>query len=167
MKEAKNKREDVIEMKDETGSIVQDSPNKHEVVRKLQNVENSVERIKKVNPIGSFFQAGKHAKDLAGTVGDLTDVVKWELNMVLFALNAQIKRKEEFDQIMQSLNEVEKELKDDVEQKEYLNKVRSAVSSMREQYSQINKLKRLLLAFGCAALVSLCVATVALILALR
>lgn len=143
------------------------SGQEHEVVRKLQSIESDVERIKKKKPVSSFFQAGKHAKDLAGTVGDLTDVVKWELNMVLLALNAQIKRKEEFDQIMESLNAVEKELKDDVEQKEYLNNVRSAVASMRERYSQITKMKRWLLVFGCVTLAALCVAVSALVFALR
>ena len=168
MQEMKDNPETVVEVQSEADSVVQESPDQqHEVVRKLQSIESDVEKIKKKKPISSFFQAGKHAKDLAGTVGDLTDVVKWELNMVLLALNAQIKRKEEFDQIMESLNAVEKELKDDVEQKEYLNNVRSAISSMRTRYSQIDRMRRWFLVFGCIAFAALCVAVVSLVFALK
>lgn len=167
MPETKANDEIIIDVQTVSDSKVQESSDQqHEVVQKLQTVESDVGRIKRQNAFGAFFQAGKNARDLAGSLGNLTDVVKWELNMVLLALNAQIKRKEEFDQIMESLDTVEKELQNDVEQKEYLEKVRSAVTGMRERFIQIDKMGKRLSVFKFLLIATLCVAIAALVVTL-
>ena len=126
-------------MSDEITRITPEDENN--LLEELRIAELDALKIKKQNLFSAFFKAGKNTKDLASGLSSLTEVTKWELNMLLLVLNSQVNRVEEYKKIMESIDSVEKELLEDEEQKMYLQKVRTALQRIKERDDSINSMQ--------------------------